>query len=91
MKTIELRAVIDTGSMYNFISKEFIVENYFKIHGLRLEKSKIAFGINQEPSLVDRVSFIIIVANWTFHFRFIVLPGFVPTCILGTNSLTRVH
>lgn len=69
----------------------FVLLCVFNIHGLRLEKSKITFGINRESYTVDRVSLKIVVAYLTFRFRFIIFPGLVPMCRLGTNFLPGAH
>lgn len=41
LRTREIDAIIDTGSVESFISKGFIIENYFDIRRLRTERSVI--------------------------------------------------
>lgn len=47
--------------------------------GLKIEESKVGIGLNQEVVVLPRVSFKIVFANQIFRFRFIALPGLVPT------------
>lgn len=45
-KPVEIRAMVDTGVTDSYVSREFLLENYFKIQGLKLEKSEVNFDAN---------------------------------------------
>lgn len=79
-------ALFDLWSVENFISEEITIKNYFTFWNLIIEKYRTLTGIGQEELRFFEVSFFVKFEN-SLPSSFIVLPGLVPTYLLGANFL----
>lgn len=71
MRSRLINTIFETGSVESITSRSFIIENYFDIKILKIEKSGVV--PSHEVVILPRVSFIILFENHIFRFRFIAL------------------